>query len=205
LKNVTVNTKDEGAKTVGSRRVLAWVAASVSCFAVTAVILGVVHISLLRTSKDLDAGQAKQVERAIRVLEYRGFTLESALLRNFVNFRASDHWLNALVQPGNAFAATNFPFGIITLHPDFFEVAADDTERAMILLHESRHVIGGSEKDAFAHVWKNRHKLGWTILTHGTTQAYMGTEFMTREEVPELFTCTENLWGDCTEQLRAGK
>lgn len=205
MKNVTVNTKDEGAKTVGSRRVLAWVAASVSCFAVTAVILGVVHISLLRTSKDLDAGQAKQVERAIRVLEYRGFTLESALLRNFVNFRASDHWLNALVQPGNAFAATNFPFGIITLHPDFFEVAADDTERAMILLHESRHVIGGSEKDAFAHVWKNRHKLGWTILTHGTTQAYMGTEFMTREEVPELFTCTENLWGDCTEQLRAGK
>lgn len=185
--------------------VVVWLSAVVSCFAVTAVILGAIHISLVQTSNDLDETQAEAVEKAIRVLEYRGFTEEASLLRSFVTFRGSDNWLNFLIQPDNAYASTNFPFGIITIHPDFLKVAKDDTERAMILLHESRHVIGGSEKDAYGHVWQNRHKLGWTILTHGTTQTFMGTEALTREMVPELFTCKELLWNDCTEQLRARK
>lgn len=176
-----------------------------NCFAVTAVLLGMVHFSLVRTSSDLDLHESDKVERAIRILELRGFVEESALLRSVVTFRSSDHWLNALVQPENAYAATNFPFGIVTLYPDFFNRATDDTERAMILLHESRHVIGGSERDAFAHVWRNRHRLGWTILSHGTTPTFISIETMTRSEVPELFTCRELLWSDCTEQLRARK
>lgn len=176
-----------------------------NCFVVTAVILGLLHFSLVRTSADLIEQDAEKVERAIRVLEYRGFIEESALLRSFATFKGSDHWLNALVQPENAFAATNFPFGIITLYPDFFSRASDDTERAMILLHEARHLTGGSERDAFAHVWRNRHKLGWTMLSHGTTPTFISIEVMTRDQVPELFTCQELLWSDCTELLRAGK
>lgn len=179
--------------------------AAVNCAAVAAVSLGLLHFSLVRTSEELGSDQALKVERAIRVLEYKGFVSEVAVLKGFATFRSSDHWLNALVQPENAFAATNFPFGVITLYPDFFERAADDTERAMILLHESRHLTGGSERDAFEFVWRNRHKLGWTILSHGTTPAFMTIETMTREEVPELFTCRELLWSDCTELLRAGK
>ena len=174
-----------------------------NCFVITAVILGLVHLSLVRTSAELQVEESEKVERAIRVLEFRGFIEEAALLRSFATFRGSDHWLNALVQPENAFAATNFPFGLITLYPDFFNRATDDTERAMILLHEARHLTGGSERDAFEHVWKNRHKLGWTMLSHGTTPTFISIEVMTRAEVPELFTCQELLWSDCTELLRA--
>jgi hypothetical protein len=42
-----------------------------------------------------------------------------------------------------AYAATNFPFAVVTLYPTFFKYAVDDIERATILLHESYHLLGG--------------------------------------------------------------
>lgn len=171
--------------------------------ALTLVALGLMHVSLLHTSAPLDLEQKAAVERAIAVLSEKGFSREVLVLRKIASFRGSDNWLNGLVESENAFAATNFPFGVITLYPDFFNRATDDTERAMILLHESRHLTGGSERDAFAHVWRNRQKLGWTTLSHGMTPAFVTIGEMTRENVPELFTCQANLWDDCTEQLRA--
>lgn len=170
---------------------------------VTAVALGLMYFSLVRTSAPLDATQSAAVERAIAVLTEKGFSKEVFVLNNVASFRGSDNWLNGLAESENAFAATNFPFGVVTLYPDFFDRASDDTERAMILLHESRHVIGGSERDAFSFVWMNRQRLGWTTLSHGMTPAFVTIQEMTREYVPELFTCQANLWNDCTEQLRA--
>ena len=63
---------------------------------------------------------------------------------------------------GEAYAATNFPFEIVTLYPEFFKYPADDTERAVILLHEARHLAGAGEREAFASVWRDKARLGWT-------------------------------------------
>ena len=71
----------------------------------------------------------------------------------------------------------------------------------MVLLHEAQHLKGGDEKAAYSFVWQNRERLGWTQLSHGTTPSYITIEQQTREFAPELFTCRQNLWSDCTETL----
>ena len=166
--------------------------------AMTLCLLSIFHSSLLLTSQTLAADDAATVTRAIDLLDRKGFSKEAFWLRRLTVFRASDNWLNSLAPKENAFAATNFPFNIVTLYPDFFSRAKDDTERAAILLHELQHMHGAGEHDAYEFVWRNRQKLGWTMLTHGTTESYITIEILTRESVPELFRCTDKLWDDCT-------
>ncbi|NNF00480.1 MAG: hypothetical protein HKN25_15790 [Pyrinomonadaceae bacterium] len=163
------------------------------------------YLSLITTSQPLSSSESQSVARAISLLEQKGFRGEAFLLRNVATFRRWDNWLNELAESENAYAATNFPFEIITLYPDFFEKAVDDTERAMILLHEAQHLKGASEKTAYETVWRNRTKLGWTLISHGVTETYVTIELQTREHSPELFTCSKNLWNDCTESLLARK
>jgi len=165
---------------------------------VTLCVLSIFHSSLLLTSQPIESRDFETVTRAIDLLDAKGFSKEAFWLRRLTVFRASDNWLNSLTPKENAFAATNFPFNIITLYPDFFSRAKDDTERAAILLHEAQHLQGASERDACEYVWRNREKLGWTILSHGTTESYIAIEIWTREAVPELFKCTDKLWDDCT-------
>jgi hypothetical protein len=167
--------------------------------AMTLCLLSVFHSSLLVTSQPLRADELQEVNRAIDLLDAKGFEKEAFLLRRLTVFRNTDSWLNSLAQKENAFAATNFPFNVITLYPDFFSRAADDTERAMVLLHEAQHLQGADEPAAYGYVWRNRQRLGWTILSHGTTESYVTVEELTREMAPELFTCPDKLWNDCTE------
>ena len=171
--------------------------------AVTLCLLSIFHSSLLVTSQPLRAEEAAQVERAIDLLDAKGFSHEAFLLRRLTIFRNSDNWLNQMTDKENAFAATNFPLNIVTLYPDFFIKAKDDTERAMILLHEVQHMQGADEHEAYGFAWRNRHRLGWTILTHGTTESYVTIELLTREIAPEIFTCKDKIWNDCTETLPA--
>ena len=171
--------------------------------AVTLCLLSIFHSSLLVTSQPLRADESAQVERAIDLIEAKGFSREAFLLRRLTLFRNTDNWLNSMTDKENAFAATNYPFNIITLYPDFFTKAADDTERAMILLHEVQHLQGGNEREAYGFAWRNRQQIGWTILSHGTTESYITVEILTREAAPELFTCTDKIWNDCTEELPA--
>jgi hypothetical protein len=166
--------------------------------AVTLCLLSIFHSSLLVSSEPLRTDEIETVNRAIDLLDARGFGKEAFLLRRLTVFRNTDNWLNSLTEKENAFAATNFPFNVITLYPDFFTRAVDDTERAMILLHEARHLQGADERDAYGYVWRNRERLGWTILSHGTTESYVTIDLLTREAVPELFTCADRLWNDCT-------
>ena len=72
--------------------------------------------------------EMEKVDRAIAVLETKGFDREAFILRHLTTFRASDNWLNSANAGENAYAATNFPFGIITLGPDFYTKATDDTD-----------------------------------------------------------------------------
>jgi hypothetical protein len=160
------------------------------------------YVSLVFSAAALTIDQRSRVEGAIEILRSAGFKDEAFLLRRIVVFRSNDNWLNASVEKGNAFAATNFPFGIITLYPDFFERTTDDTERAAILLHEVRHVLGEDEKQAYEFVWKNRQKIGWVRDEYRGTELWGIVMKQTREHVPLVFICEFNIDNDCTASPR---
>ena len=136
----------------------------------------------------------------LKLVEERSWERREAfLLRHLTVYRNTDNWLNAVTEKENAYAATNYPFNVVTLYPDFFTKAADDTERAMILLHEAQHLQGTGEREAYAYAWESRRQVGWTLLEYGATEGYVTVETLTRETAPELFTCADRLWNDCTE------
>jgi hypothetical protein len=168
----------------------------------TAFVLIIFYFSLITTSQPVKPQEMEIIDRAINVLEEKGFDREVFLLRRMTTFRRSDNWLNKLTISEDAYAATNRPFPIITIYSDFYDKAQDDTERAMILLHEAQHIQNKDEQAAYAYVWRNRKKLGWTILSHGLTPTFIATEVQTREFAPKVFTCPEKMWSDCTENER---
>lgn len=157
------------------------------------------YLSLIASAKSLSHDDKKSVEQAIDVLRKRGFGKEVMLLDNFATFRATDNWLNASVAKENAYAATNFPFEIVTLYPDFFTYPLDDTERAAILLHEAKHLAGMDEHGAYEFVWKNRARLGWTSDKYRESVVWQNVRRQTKDQVPELFGCPEFAASDCTE------
>ena len=165
------------------------------------IAFGVFYSSLIATSQPITAEQYSKVNDAIELLEAKGFEREVFLLRNTAQFRRSDNWFNSAMLNADSYAATNFPFQIITLYPDFYSKTTDDVERAMVLLHEAKHLESKDENAAYAFVWQNRERLGWTQLTHGTTPTYVTISEQTRENAPELFNCPDKVWNDCTETL----
>lgn len=166
--------------------------------AVSIALLGF-YMTLLVSAKRLSYNEQKSVERSIRVLEDRGFERDVFLLRYLTAYRGTDNWLNASTRDENAYAATNFPFEIMTLYPDFFIYPNDETERAAILLHEAQHLKGGDEKQAYEFVWKNRKQLGWTKEAYGNSIVWRSVRRQTKEVAPHLFVCEMNEFADCTE------
>jgi hypothetical protein len=166
------------------------------------IALGVFYCSLLATSQPITAEQYSKVNDAIAILEAKGFEREAFLLRNTAQYRASDNWFNSATLHADSYAATNFPFQIVTLYPDFYSKTTDDVERAMVLLHEAKHLESKDEEVAYTFVWQNRERLGWTQLSHGTTPTYVTISEQTREFAPQLFTCPDRLWNDCTETIK---
>jgi hypothetical protein len=159
------------------------------------------YLSLIGSAKTLTMEQNESVLRAIDILREKDFDTEVMLLSRFTAFRGSDHWLNAAVAKENAYAATNFPFLIMTLYSDFFTYPIDDVERAAILLHEARHLAGDGEKEAYEFVWRNRNAIRWTREKYQHSPVWHNVRQQTRENVPLLFVCTSNEFGDCTESL----
>ena len=174
-----------------------------SCAVAAVLVLFAFYLSLIASSIPLEVKERSTVESAVRMLEVKGFSREAFLLRHTVTFRSGDNWLNSLTKHDNAYAATNFPFQIITLYPDFYNKTVDDTERAMVLLHEAQHLKGSDEPGAYRYVWQHRQQLGWTQLSHGTTASYVTIADQTRDFAPDLFTCPEKVWNDCTETILA--
>ena len=157
------------------------------------------YTSLVFSAEKLTFYEQQTVTDAIQLLESKGFKDEVFLLRNLAIYRRNDNWLNASVEKENAYAATNFPFEIVTLYPAFFTGPADTTEHAAILLHEAKHLQGKDEKDAYEFVWKNRHRLGWTDENYGASEMWHAVQKQTAEYSPNLFICTTKPYGDCTE------
>ncbi len=153
--------------------------------------------SLLLTSDAIDAQQQAIVYRSIQILAGSGFSRESAMLRHFANFRATDNWWNVYLGHHDAYAATNFPLGVLTLYEPFFRTAVDDNERAIILLHEAQHLLGYSEEAALERVWREKRRLGWSAQQYGETKVWRNTQEWTRASVPSLFACGANHTSDC--------
>ena len=194
---ITVSTDGTGKKRTSLKsRIIkrALVCASVVIFAVFGF-----YLSLIGSSKHLTYDEKQTVYRATAVLNEKGFSGEVFLLNYLTAFRGNDNWLNASVVKENAYAATNYPFEIMTIYPDFFTYTADDTERAAILLHEAQHLKGADEPDAYKFVWENREKLGWTREKYGDSIMWRNVRQQTKEYVPELFNCEGKIYNDCTE------
>jgi hypothetical protein len=172
---------------------------AIVCAAVVIFTIFGFYLSLILTSASLKYDEKAKVRDAIHVLEGKGFTSEIVLLNNLTSFRSNDNWLNASIEKENAYAATNFPFEIMTLYPDFFSVPIDEVERAAILLHEAQHLKGHDEKEAYEFVWKNRAKIGWTKDKYEGSVIWRNVRKQTKEYVPNLFVCNINDYGDCTE------
>ncbi|MEZ5346678.1 MAG: hypothetical protein R2681_14090 [Pyrinomonadaceae bacterium] len=173
---------------------------AVICAAALLFVIGGFYISLYFSAKPLNGEQQAVVDSAIEVLRKGGFYEEVFYLENFTAFRSTDNWLNSLTTKENAYAATNFPFEIMTIYPDFFEFTENDIERAAILLHEAKHLQGGDEKEAYEFVWKNRARIGWTEDRYRNSILWKNVRKQTREYVPDLFICEFNEFNDCTKQ-----
>lgn len=163
----------------------------------TCVTLFVCYVSLLLTSEPASWEQAQKVERAVGLLQEKGFGREAFVLRRLVNFRTTDNWWNMQVGHHDAYAATNFPFEVVTLYPEFFDAATDDTERAAILLHESYHLKGSGEAAALEGVWKSKGRLGWTADKYGETKVWRNTRELTEQHAPRFFRCGDDAHSDC--------
>jgi hypothetical protein len=166
---------------------------------ITLIILTISYGSLLATSQGLTAGEQQYVMNAVDVLDRAGYSRESFVLRHLVSYRSTDNWWNRYVGHLTAYAATNFPFGVVTLYPTFFKYPVDDVERATILLHEASHLFGDREEAALQRVWIEKEKLGWTAARYGHTRVWKNTREWTAGSVPVLFRCGEDGQSDCLE------
>jgi hypothetical protein len=161
------------------------------------VILAAWWASLFATSEGLDPDQQLIVYRAVDLLEQKGFRKEVFALRNVARFRSTDNWWNLYNEHYQAYAATNFPFEIVTIYPWFFDLPKDDIERAVILLHEAQHLMGADEETALRRVWALKARLDWTAETYGRSKVWRNTREWTQASAPDLFTCKE-VDIDCT-------
>ena len=167
--------------------------------ALTGFILFIGYATLLSTSEPVVLEQKQVVNRAIDILSQKGFDKEAFVLRNLVFYRSTDNWWNRKVGHASAYAATNFPFEVVTLYPPFFDHATDDTERAVILLHEAYHLFGYGEETAYERVWRNKRQLGWTKEGYAHTVVWNGVKAETEQFVPDLFRCGKDRKSDCIE------
>jgi uncharacterized membrane protein len=189
--------EESGLEEEKPRRSLLRRAAAVLCM--TLALLVGLHASLLWTSEAATMEQRIKVRRAVDLIEQSGFGREAFLLKHATNFRTSDNWWNAYMGHGEAYAATNFPFEVVTLYPEFFQYPTDDVERAVILLHEARHLSGAGEEEAFAGVWRDKARLGWTREKYGQTRVWKNVGEFTRRYAPKLFACGQDGRQDCYE------
>lgn len=169
------------------------------CLAVCVISILGFYLSMIFTSSPLNSDERAIVAKSIEILDAKGFGSEVFLLRNLTAFRGDDNWLNASTRLENAYAATNFPFEIMTVYPEFFNLTTDDTERAAVLLHEAKHLKGGDERQAYEFVWRNRKKLGWTKEAYAHSAVWRNIRKQTREYAPNLFVCDWTDYADCTE------
>ena len=166
---------------------------------VAAFLLLLCYVSLLETSTPVTYDEKMLVNRAIDLIEQSGFERDAFLLRHLASYRTTDNWWNRWLGHQDAYAATNFPFQVVTLYPEFFKYPADDTERAIVLLHEAQHLAGAGEEKAFTRVWRDKAKLGWTKERYGQTRVWKNVNEFTLKYAPEVFQCGDDDKAVCAD------
>ena len=172
-------------------RRLTWIAGA------TLISLSICYVSLLMSSEGLNPDQREAAQKAIAVLEQHGFGREVFVLKHLTVFRSTDNWWNRYIGHRDAYAATNFPFEVVTLYPEFFSVPVDDNERAAVLLHEASHLLGGGEEEALGFAWRNKQRLEWTADRYKQTRLWYATEQLTKAQFPYMFKCGPDGQSDC--------
>jgi hypothetical protein len=191
-RQIDPNAPDKPApKKRGFLKRLTWIAGA------TLISLLIFYLSLLMTSDGLQADQREAAQKAIAVLEQRGFGREVFVLKHLTVFRSTDNWWNRYIGHRDAYAATNFPFEVVTLYPEFFNLPVDDTERAAVLLHEASHLLGGGEEEALGFAWRHKQRLGWTADRYKQTRLWNATEQLTKAQFPYMFKCGPDGQSDC--------
>jgi len=163
----------------------------------TAILLIIFYASLLLSADKPNPDQLVKIQSAIDLIQARGFSREAFVLNHVASFRSTDNWLNAYVGHHDAYAATNFPFEVVTLYPEFFEAPVDDCERAAVLLHEARHLFGDGEDAALENTWKSKRQLGWTNEKYKQTRVWDATMRLTKARFPYMFQCGGDGETDC--------
>jgi hypothetical protein len=180
----------------GGRTLAQWLLWSAG---VAVTVVAVAYASLLMTSEGLEGEQEQTIEDAVAIIERAGFPREAFALRHVVSYRRTANWWNRYVGHQTAYAATNFPFAVVTLYPAFFRFPVDDVERAAILLHEAHHVLGADEPNALRRVWMDKQRLGWTARDYASTRVWRNTREWTASSSPALFQCGLDGRSDCIE------
>jgi hypothetical protein len=170
---------------------LTWIAGA------TLIALLICYVSLLISSDGLQPDQREEVRKAISAIAQQGFNREAFILKHLTVFRGTDNWWNHYLGHRDAYAATNFPFEVVTLYPEFFSVPVDDNERAAVLLHESCHLMGSGEEAALDSTWRNKRRLGWIAERYKQTRLWSATEPLTRAQFPYMFKCGPDGQSDC--------
>jgi len=170
---------------------LTWIAGA------TLIALLICYVSLLLSSNVLQPDEREKVQNAIAVLRQHGFDRQAFILKHLTVFRGTDNWWNRYIGHREAYAATNFPFEVVTLYPEFFSVPVDDNERAAVLLHESCHLSGSGEEAALGFTWRNKRQLGWTLDRYKQTRLWNATESLTRAQFAYMFKCGPDGQSDC--------
>jgi hypothetical protein len=187
-----LKAKNEGGpKKRGLLKRLIWIVGA------TLISLSICYVSLLTSSEGLDPDQREAAQKAIAVIEQHGFGREVFVLKHLTVFRSTDNWWNRYIGHRDAYAATNFPFEVVTLYPEFFSVPVDDNERAAVLLHEASHLVGGGEEEALGFAWRNKQRLGWTADRYKQTRLWNATEQLTKAQFPYMFKCGADAQSDC--------
>jgi hypothetical protein len=191
--STAIDTDDKPVKKRSIGRRLIWISGT------TLLLLFIYYMSLLLTSEELGYDQQQTIQHSVAILRQKGFDKEAFVLGTLVQYRRTDNWWNRYVGHHDAYAATNFPFEIVTVYPEFFDAAIDDTERAAILLHESYHLFGSGEEAALEGAWRDKQRLGWTADKYGQTKVFNNTRELTAAGVPKLFTCGADGRSDCVQ------
>ena len=154
-------------------------------------------VSLFATSEGLDDEQQVIVYRAVDLLEERGFSKEVFALRNVARFRSTDNWWNLYNGHYQAYAATNFPFEIVTI----YDCAAPSLRRrpsgAALRAGGSPRARRRPAAGRRTRTWTLKERLGWTADVYGRSKVWKNTREWTQASAPDMFTCKE-VEIDCT-------
>jgi len=139
--------------------------------------------------RNLSNDDAEVVNVAIAVLDPVPTLIDEAWVLHDAKYRrGKPPYLSAVCKiVGGCFAAAEL--GFLFIDDRFFDASLlhDSVEQAAVLLHEAFHLEGGNEHDAYAGVWVNKEKFGWTRESYSKYFLWGQVEAATRQYAPELF------------------